>query len=96
MRVFGSDLEPAVIFHHRVGKIDPFSAPNELPQFWATVHPNVVAHKVAVDAVPPSLLLVQDDVGSCRQETIFFFFFLSIAIVLITLCEKPQIEAVVC
>ena len=54
--------EAAVVLHHRVGEVDPLAAPHELPHLGVVVQADVVAHEVTVQAVPPALLLVQEDV----------------------------------
>ena len=58
----GAHPEAAVVLHHRVGEVDPLAAPHELPHLGVVVQADVVAHKVTVQAVPPALLLVQEDV----------------------------------
>lgn len=55
-------LEPAVIFHYNVCKVDSLSAAHKLPYLRVVVSANVISHKVAVDAVSPPLLLVQEKV----------------------------------
>lgn len=57
-----SHPEPAVVFHHNVSKVDLLSATNELADLWMVVCPDVVTHKVPVEAVSAALLLVQQDV----------------------------------
>lgn len=50
--------EPSVKFHHDVGEVDPLSTANKSSDLWVVVCPDVVAHKVPVDAVSAALLLV--------------------------------------
>lgn len=57
-------LESSVVLHHNVGKVDPLSAADKLSDLWMVVCPDIVAHKVPVDAVSAALLLVQQDVRS--------------------------------
>lgn len=54
--------EPSVKFHHHVGKFDAFPTADKAANLRATVGPDVVAHKVPVEAVLPALLLVEQDV----------------------------------
>lgn len=60
--------ESSVIFHHNVCKVDPLSPANELSDLWMVVCPDVVAHKVPVDAVSSAFFLVQQDVGCWNQK----------------------------
>lgn len=60
--------EPAVVFRHHVGEVDPLPAPDELPYLGVVVGANVVAHEVAVQAVFPALLLVQENIGGWRGK----------------------------
>lgn len=72
--VYGLSLsfypESSVIFQHYISEVDPLSAANELSDFWMVVCPNVVTHKVPVDAVSAALLLVQQDVRCWKKPLI--------------------------
>lgn len=60
--------EPSVKFHYDVSEVDPLSAANKASDLWMIVCPDVVTHKVPVEAVSASLLLVQQDVRSWKQK----------------------------
>lgn len=60
--------ESSVKFHHDVSKVNPLSAANKPSDLWMVVCPDVVTHKVPVDAVSAALLLVQQDVRSWKQK----------------------------
>lgn len=58
-----TDLEAPIVFRDLVRKVDLLPLAQELSQLRPVVHAQVVAHKVPVEAVPPPLLPVQQQVG---------------------------------
>lgn len=61
-------LEPPVILDHRVCKIDLLPLAHKLLEFRVLFHPDVIPNEVPVNAVSPSLLLVQQEVRSCNSH----------------------------
>lgn len=55
-------LEPPVVLGHCVRKIDLLPLAHKLLKFWMLLHPDVIPNEVPVNAVSPSLLLVQQEV----------------------------------
>lgn len=55
-------LEPSVIFSYSVCKIDLLPLAHKLAELGAVLHAYVISHKVPVNAVPSSLLLVQQQI----------------------------------
>ncbi len=64
--------ESSVKFHHNICKVDPLSAANKLSDLWMVVCPDVIAHKVPVDAVSAALLLVQQDIRGWKKQKITY------------------------
>lgn len=71
MEIFGSfsilvfsisHLKASVIFSDFVCKVNLLPLGQELPELGPVVHADVISHKVPVYAVPPPLLLVQQQV----------------------------------
>lgn len=62
--------ESSVKFHNDISKVNPLSASDKLSDLWMVVCPDVVAHKVPVDAVSAALLLVQQDVRGWKKQKI--------------------------
>ncbi len=60
--------ESSVKFHHHVCEVDSLSAANKLSNLWMIIGPDVITHKVPVDAVSAALLLVQQDVRGWNQK----------------------------
>lgn len=54
--------EPSVELHHHVSEVDPLAAADKAANLRTAVRPDVVAHKVPVDAVFPPFLFVEQDV----------------------------------
>lgn len=63
-----TNLEPAVVFCDFVCKVNFFSLGQKLPKLRPVVHTQVVTYKVSVDAVPPPLLPVQQQVRSFKNQ----------------------------
>lgn len=61
-------LKSSVVLHHNIGKVYPLSTADELSDLWMVVGPDIVAHKVPVDAVSAALLLVQQDVRGWKKQ----------------------------
>lgn len=59
-------LEPPVILSDGIGKVYPLPLGQELAQLWPLLHAQVIAHEIPVDAVPPPLFEVVEDVGGCE------------------------------
>lgn len=55
-------LEPPVVLGDSVSKVNLLPLAYELLQFWMLLHSDIVPDEVPVDAVSPSLLLVQQQV----------------------------------
>lgn len=61
-------LEPPVVLGHCVCKIDLLPLAHKLLKFRVVLHPNVIPNEIPVNAVSPSLLLVQQEVGGCNSQ----------------------------
>lgn len=66
--VLASYPESPVMFHHNVSKVDSFSAANKLSDLRMVIGPDVVAHKVPVDAVLAALLFVQHNIRGWKKQ----------------------------
>lgn len=62
---WASYLKPPVILSDGVGEVDPLPLGQELAQLRPLLHAQVIAHEIPVDAVPPPLFEVVEDVGGC-------------------------------
>lgn len=55
-------LKPSVIFSYSVCKIDLLPLAHKLAELGPVLHADVISHKIPVNAVPSSLLLVQQQI----------------------------------
>lgn len=56
MLIIRPHLKPAVVFVHRVSKVDSLSLSQELTQFRPLLHAQVISNEVPVNAIPAPLL----------------------------------------